>query len=236
MQLLCPNCAKPIPAEDVVSELGIAKCTACNAVFHVLDELHRPAEKPHIGLPRRFTVEDWGPEVTIRWRWFNHSFWFLLCFCLFWDGVLFFVYAAARHRALERQARMGCAGAALVSHLPFGGRLGTRLLVALFAAQSNANSHFGRRAERSSRPALFGPATANSRRPMSSNCFAKKTSLKAREVIPLLTMSWCCDRTTRATRSSRDSARSTRLYSLNREIEPPHLKIPDRPVPGEVRY
>jgi len=95
MQLLCQSCGKPIPAQDVNIEMGIAKCSACNAVFDFLDEVGaRSTCQTNIGLPKRFTVENWGPELVITCRWFNHGVWFLLLFCIFWDGFLAVWYSA----------------------------------------------------------------------------------------------------------------------------------------------
>src|SRR5262245_5691303 len=95
MQLLCQSCGKPIPATDVNIELGIAKCAACNAVFSFLDEVGaQPARRGNIGLPKRFQMENWGGELVITRRWFNHGVWFLFFFCLFWDSFLIVWYSA----------------------------------------------------------------------------------------------------------------------------------------------
>jgi hypothetical protein len=96
MQLHCRSCGKPIPAQDVNIELGIAKCLACNAVFNFLDEVKPgPGVRPRVGLPKRFTVENWGPELVITRRWFSHKVWFLMFFCTFWDGFLVMWYSMA---------------------------------------------------------------------------------------------------------------------------------------------
>jgi hypothetical protein len=86
MQLSCKACRKPIPAEDVNLDQGIAKCRACHAVFGFLDQVGGAARglaKPVVGLPKRFRIDNWGPELVIEWPWYNHGVWFLLVFCIF---------------------------------------------------------------------------------------------------------------------------------------------------------
>jgi hypothetical protein len=94
MQLSCQSCGKPIPAQDVNIELAIAKCGACHAVFNFSEQVGTGnlAARPAVGLPKRFTMENWGPELVITRRWFNHTVWFLFFFCLAWDGFLVFWY------------------------------------------------------------------------------------------------------------------------------------------------
>lgn len=43
--------------------------------------------------PKGVTVAQEGGGLVIRRRWFNHQVWFLLLFCLFWDGFLVVWYA-----------------------------------------------------------------------------------------------------------------------------------------------
>jgi hypothetical protein len=95
MQLLCKACNKPIANEEINIDLGIAKCLACNEVFSFLEDLGgTPRIKPLAELPKRFKVENWGADVVITWPWYKHSVWFLLLFCLFWDGFLVVWYGA----------------------------------------------------------------------------------------------------------------------------------------------
>lgn len=95
MQLHCKSCNKPIPAGDVNIGLGIARCLACNAVFNVADEIGRPKkERPTVALPKRFQLDDRGPELVITRRWYTHAVWALVAFCAFWDGFLVVWYTA----------------------------------------------------------------------------------------------------------------------------------------------
>ena len=94
MQLHCKACGKQILADDINIKLAIAKCQACHAVFNFADEVGGEAEtKPEVAMPKRFQVDAWGPELTITHRWYSHAVWFLLFFCIFWDGFLVVWYS-----------------------------------------------------------------------------------------------------------------------------------------------
>lgn len=98
MKLTCPDCHKPISAEDVNIKLGIGKCLACDAVFNVLDQVGSPVRFTQrdmpLAKPKHYTVEDFGPDLSIRWRWYTHAIWFLVFFAIVWDGFLLVWYAA----------------------------------------------------------------------------------------------------------------------------------------------
>jgi hypothetical protein len=99
MQLTCPDCRKPITAENVNINLGLGKCLACNAVFNVLDQIGSPLRSAQrdmpLSKPKHYRVEDFGPDLTIRWSWYNHAIWLLVFFAIIWDGFLLFWYAMA---------------------------------------------------------------------------------------------------------------------------------------------
>ena len=105
MQLSCKTCGKAIPAQDVNIDKAIAKCQACHAVFSFLDQVSGSAErpKPVVEIPKRFKLENWGPELTITRRWYTHAVWFLLVFCIFWDGFLVVWYTAGIGAMLSGQ-------------------------------------------------------------------------------------------------------------------------------------
>ncbi len=93
MQLYCQSCEKMILAEDVNIELAIAKCRACNAVFNFSETIAaKRRRKPEAKPPKRLEIVDTGSELAIRWKWFTHTVWFLLLFCIFWDGFLVMWY------------------------------------------------------------------------------------------------------------------------------------------------
>lgn len=97
MKLTCPDCRKGVPAADVNIQLGIAKCLACDAVFSLVDQIGQPVPLVRNSLPvappKHWQVDDFGPELTISWRWYSHAVWFLVFFALFWDGFLVVWYS-----------------------------------------------------------------------------------------------------------------------------------------------
>lgn len=95
MQLNCKSCGKAIPAQDVNIDKAIAKCQACHAVFSFLDHVGGGivGPRPQVEMPKRFRVENWGPELSITRPWYTHVVWFLLVFCIFWDGFLVMWYS-----------------------------------------------------------------------------------------------------------------------------------------------
>lgn len=109
MQLSCRTCGKAIPAQDVNIDKAIAKCLACNAVFSFLDEVGGAptGPRPQVPLPKRFRMENWGPELTITRRWYSHALWFLVFFCTFWDGFLVVWYTAGIGQLMSGKADPG---------------------------------------------------------------------------------------------------------------------------------
>ncbi len=97
-QLACKSCGKPVPAEDVNLDKALAKCRLCHAVFDITEivgrEASRAAEEA-IPKPRRFTIENWGPELVLSWRWYTHALWIAIPFLVIWNGFLVVWYAAA---------------------------------------------------------------------------------------------------------------------------------------------
>ena len=100
MQITCESCGAPIDADDVNLDTGVAKCTACNAVFRFEEQLAREneeTERRNAGRPqpKSVTVDPAGGGVTYRHRWFSWKIVFFTVFCLFWDSFLVFWYAMA---------------------------------------------------------------------------------------------------------------------------------------------
>lgn len=97
MKLSCPNCDQAIPAADVNIALAIAKCGSCDQVFNFAKEVGLPALRPDkknpVPMPPKFAVEELGSELVVRWSWYSHAVWFLLFFCIFWDGFLIVWYS-----------------------------------------------------------------------------------------------------------------------------------------------
>ena len=101
MKLTCPDCGKMVPAVDVNIKLGVGKCLACDAVFAIAEQLGVPMARRGggrdlpVAAPKHWRVEDFGPDLTIGWRWYTHGIWFLVVFAIIWDGFLLFWYSMA---------------------------------------------------------------------------------------------------------------------------------------------
>ena len=103
MQLFCKKCGKQILAEDMNLEMALAKCRACSSVFSILDSLQdekepgvaaADSERLPVPMPKGYKIDELGRELTITYRWFSAAAFFLLFFCIFWDGFLVVWYAA----------------------------------------------------------------------------------------------------------------------------------------------
>ena len=102
MKLQCEACGSTIPAEDVNLEMALAKCRECDNVFSFLPALgdaaavNAPAaERLPAPMPKRFRVEELGKDLTITFRWFTPVLFFLVFFCIIWDGFLVVWYSMA---------------------------------------------------------------------------------------------------------------------------------------------
>ena len=99
MQLSCPYCTHDIPAADINLDRMVAKCASCSAVFSFEDQL-AGADSPRprrldVPLPKGISVERQGYELAITRRWLSPKYFFLIFFCLIWDGFLCFWYSMA---------------------------------------------------------------------------------------------------------------------------------------------
>jgi hypothetical protein len=102
-ELSCPRCRQVLGADDANLETAIGRCLHCNRVFSLYDQiqgLFEQGEEPlrtraPVSLPPRFHLDESGDALTIRWRWFKASVFFLLFFAIAWDGFLFAWYTGA---------------------------------------------------------------------------------------------------------------------------------------------
>jgi hypothetical protein len=99
MQLHCPYCGSQIPAEHVNLDNMVAKCASCSSVFRFDDQLGAAEAAPRtqldVPLPKGIAVEHQGYELAIVRRWLSAKYFFLIFFCLFWDGFLLVWYTIA---------------------------------------------------------------------------------------------------------------------------------------------
>lgn len=88
---------------DLDRRLGIVSCRHCGAIYDLTrtdqrvseetdgsqSSMKEKMERAPAALPERFSVElGRGDLLRIRWRWFKPVAFFLLFFCLGWDGFL----------------------------------------------------------------------------------------------------------------------------------------------------
>ena len=93
MPVTCPYCRSAIPADDIELTTRLAKCRACDEVF----PLEVPAAAPPVEhpppIPVGVQVTDDGLTRTLEFRWFTPVAFFLLIFCVVWNGFLVFWYS-----------------------------------------------------------------------------------------------------------------------------------------------
>jgi len=121
MRVTCASCGAVVSARDVSLERMLAKCARCNAVFDIRAQVGGAAPgtaaaekpvRPLVPLPRNVRVladevaggletyrDNAGgrPQVVVERRWFTPTLFFMVFFCLFWDGFLVFWYGMAIH-------------------------------------------------------------------------------------------------------------------------------------------
>ncbi len=108
MKIICPVCSHEIPADLVnVSEV-IAKCAECNNVFSFRDQVPSAGrERSVVERPARFSVERTPEGLTITRRWLSPKIFFLLFFCLFWNGFMAVWFTIAFTQKMYSMAAFG---------------------------------------------------------------------------------------------------------------------------------
>jgi hypothetical protein len=100
MQIRCPRCDETVPAEDINLDTQIAKCTGCDELFSIAQNIaplvstagRRRHSKTPPPRPERITVREIANGIEIRRRWFTPVVVFLTLFCIAWDGFIVFWY------------------------------------------------------------------------------------------------------------------------------------------------
>ena len=97
----CPRCDTIVLAEDINIEALVGKCRRCHEVFRVTDHLPAasakggPVNPVRVPQPATLVVQEDGDIRVIRRRWFRPVYFFVLFFCIAWDGFLVFWYSMA---------------------------------------------------------------------------------------------------------------------------------------------
>ncbi|MCO6454320.1 MAG: hypothetical protein J5I93_03305 [Pirellulaceae bacterium] len=93
-ELRCKNCGAPLAAENVVERLAMARCGHCQAVFALESatgaggDASLAALRPKVEMPRGIQMQDLGSALEISRRWFTPVAFFMLFFCIFWNGFM----------------------------------------------------------------------------------------------------------------------------------------------------
>jgi hypothetical protein len=95
IELCCQNCGASLQPEDISLQLFVARCPHCAAVFAITDPARgassareRLSVRERVPMPPRVEVLDLGNSLEIRRSWFTPVLFFLVFFCIFWNGFM----------------------------------------------------------------------------------------------------------------------------------------------------
>lgn len=233
MQVFCKACDQKIAAADINLERAIAKCSLCDAVFGITDQLDqrmntevKPPKAP-VPLPKRIQIENWGGELKIIRSWFSPLIFLLVFFCVIWNGFLVFWYTMAFGNDVPLMMKLFPIG-----HIAVGVTLAYFALAGFLNKTKISVGHQGLTVRHGPLPWLGNRSIAThdleqlyctrhyhqSSEGGSSTTFRLNAVLHSGKKVKLL-----------SGLSDPDQV----LY-IEQEIEN-HLRIEDRPVPGEMR-
>lgn len=104
-KLACAACAAPLDPDDGPRVGGALRCRFCGAFTRVAPVAVPPAfaaapapaaARAVAERPRSVTVEETAFGVRVVRRWFSPVFFFLLFFCVVWNGILLAFYGMSR--------------------------------------------------------------------------------------------------------------------------------------------
>jgi hypothetical protein len=97
--VICPNCSAQVRGEHINIQEMVGKCARCDHIFRLtLDRPVLPRETlgTEPSRPSGVTIEQgMNDELLLIRRWFHPALFFLLFFCIAWDGFLVFWYSMA---------------------------------------------------------------------------------------------------------------------------------------------
>lgn len=100
LEITCPDCCRAVEAEDLNINSLIGKCSNCNSVFSIADQLggmvqeNKPSDqsmdkRPSVAKPDSLTIDNNGITLSINYRWSSIvARLFLTFFCAFWDTFM----------------------------------------------------------------------------------------------------------------------------------------------------
>lgn len=93
--LKCPSCSSPLEESSFDLDQGLVRCAYCGTLTTLPSSIQRPPgfqERGPLALPDRISLESTPYGIRLVRRWFSPVVFFLIPFCLFWDGFLIFWY------------------------------------------------------------------------------------------------------------------------------------------------
>lgn len=127
----CSQCGADLDSDDVSTELLVAQCGSCGAVFELeveqipdehIDRLRQDLVEP---TPEGIQVNVHDHALELRYRWFTILYMFLIPFTLFWNGFMVVWFAMAMGSGEILMAVFG------IPHLLIGVGLGYYTLAGL---------------------------------------------------------------------------------------------------------
>src|SRR5690349_11378767 len=101
MEMKCPACSAALAPADLDRARALARCSFCGTLVDLAGRADpsggafAACERPEVPLPPRFRVARGEPGLSVSWRWFTPAAFFLVFFCVAWDGFLVFWYGMA---------------------------------------------------------------------------------------------------------------------------------------------
>ncbi|QDU78843.1 hypothetical protein Pla110_05470 [Polystyrenella longa] len=105
--LTCTKCGAALQENDFNLDLGVARCSYCNAWTRLGEALSLNLEseatriKKEVGAPDNYEINEYHGVLHITWKWFNWGILFLVFFCVIWDGFLVVWYFIAATQGMD---------------------------------------------------------------------------------------------------------------------------------------
>ena len=91
-EIKCKNCGAPIEEENIIMRLSMARCSHCNSIFSLSDNLDSKdsskKDRLDVPMPEKIKISHKEGKLEISYKWFNFIFIFLIFFCIIWDGFM----------------------------------------------------------------------------------------------------------------------------------------------------
>jgi len=109
MNINCTSCQREIDVTDINLSEKIAKCESCNSVFSCADQLREltPKNREMVDMPKSIQVELNKSELTITRKWLSLVSFFMVPFCIFWDGFMIMWFSIAFSKGIMIMALFG---------------------------------------------------------------------------------------------------------------------------------